>query len=259
MANLKAGLFPHACPVALSTREQAYFLQGVFFTTGVIQMSDATAHLLMVLAQHPDVQQRLSERPDDQRFYNHIVSETLRMYPLFGIAHRITSQDIETGGTKIERGSIVCFNYPEYHRLGFVNSDAFRPERWEHCSAKKSNYIPFGVTANRPCPAQGVALTSMRRLTLSLLQRYRLSTAAGHTRSLPNRGLCLLITRSGRRPTPRVERILLSLMRVRDRWEDTYRSIAQLVFGTIMVIDARRLRLCENHFRNQRSHHGSRE
>jgi hypothetical protein len=37
-------------------------------------------------------------------------------------------------------------------------------------------------------------------------------------------------------------------MRVRDRWETVFRSIAQLVFGVIMIREARRLRLCERHF-----------
>jgi hypothetical protein len=51
------------------------------------------------------------------------------------------------------------------------------------------------------------------------------------------------------RPEPRLRlRLLLALLRVRDRWEDVWRSLAQLVLGTYMVWDARRLRLCERHF-----------
>ena len=259
MRNIEAGLFPHPFPIPLSPREQAHFLQGVFFTTGVTQMSDATAHLLMVLAQHPKLQQRLFEHPDDKRFYNHIVSETLRKFPLFGIAHRITSEDIEVGDTEIKRGSVVCFNYPEYHKEGFTDPDDFQPDRWEYCSARNSNYIPFGIASNRPCPAQGLAVTSLRRLTLSILDRYQLSTSADHTRSMPNRGPCLLIARNRQPLMPSIEHIFLLLMTARDRWENAFRSIAQLVFGTIMVIDARRLRLCENHFRNQTSRPGSRK
>jgi len=37
-------------------------------------------------------------------------------------------------------------------------------------------------------------------------------------------------------------------MRLRDRWEDVGRSIKQLILGTYMVWDARRLRLCERYF-----------
>ena len=43
---------PHALPERLSTEERALYLQGVFFNTAVVQMSEAMAHLLMALAQH---------------------------------------------------------------------------------------------------------------------------------------------------------------------------------------------------------------
>jgi hypothetical protein len=38
------------------------------------------------------------------------------------------------------------------------------------------------------------------------------------------------------------------VVRVRDRWEDVWRSVVQLVLGTWMVLDARRLRLAERYF-----------
>jgi hypothetical protein len=37
-------------------------------------------------------------------------------------------------------------------------------------------------------------------------------------------------------------------MRLRDGWEDIWRSIGQLVFGVIIVTNARRQRLCTRHF-----------
>jgi hypothetical protein len=37
-------------------------------------------------------------------------------------------------------------------------------------------------------------------------------------------------------------------MRWRDRWEGVPRSLLQLVFGTVMVLDARRQRLCQRYF-----------
>jgi hypothetical protein len=41
---------------------------------------------------------------------------------------------------------------------------------------------------------------------------------------------------------------LLAYLRLRDRWEEVTRSLVQLVLGTYMVWNARRLRLCERHF-----------
>jgi hypothetical protein len=40
----------------------------------------------------------------------------------------------------------------------------------------------------------------------------------------------------------------LVFLRLRDRWEDLGRSLTQLVLGTYMVWQARRLRMCERYF-----------
>src|SRR5262249_15558790 len=248
--KLKAGQFPHAFPDGFSLREQAYYLQGTFFNTAVVQMSEAMAHLLMALAGHRETQDRLVAAPDDDELFERVFNETLRLFPLFGIAHRITTEDIQVDGRTIGRGSVVCFNYPEFHRLGFEHPDRFDPDRWRSCPVKDANFIPFGMPRNRPCPASRVAFLSMRRLTRRLVRPYRFATSAGHTRSLPNRGPCLVALREAAGPSPASEGLLLLGMKVRDRWEGAYRSLVQLVFGTVMILDARRLRLCENHFKN---------
>ena len=41
---------PRDLPTLLDRRERAYYLQGTFFNTAVVQSSEATAHLLMALA-----------------------------------------------------------------------------------------------------------------------------------------------------------------------------------------------------------------
>ncbi|MFG6197411.1 cytochrome P450 [Nonomuraea sp. JJY05] len=228
-------------PSGLSPQEQAFYLQGAFFNTAVVQLSEAMAHLLMVLAQQPGVQERA--RTGDDRYLDQVISETLRLYPLFGIAHRITTGEIPLGErTVIPAGSVLCFNYPEFHRAGFADPDRFDPGRFDR-PAKELNHIPFGVAANRPCPAWRLAPIAMRVAAREILHRYALHSSAAHTRSLPNRGPCLLTP-----PHASPPRAALVLMRVRDRWEDVWRSLVQLVLGTYMVWDARRQRLCETHF-----------
>ena len=76
-----------------------------------------------------------------------------------------------------------------------------------------------------------------------MLRRFSLASTAGHTRSFPNRGPALLTPRGSR-----TRRWPLVWLAVRDRWEDVWRSLAQLVFGTYMVLDARRKALCTNYF-----------
>jgi hypothetical protein len=248
VAKLRTGEPPHDLPQGLSTEERAVYLQGVFFNTAVVQSSEAMAHLFMALGQHPEVQERLVTNLDDDGYLDHVIAETFRVYPLFGISHRITSGDIVVDErTTIPQGSVLCFNHLDYHRSGYVDPERFDPDRWETLSPREANYIPFGVATNRPCPAMGLAPITMRAATRAMLRRFELATTAGHVRPIPNRGPCLLIPReTGLDPSRR--RALLSGMHLRDRWEDVGRSMTQLVLGTYMVVDARRLRLCERYF-----------
>jgi hypothetical protein len=213
---------PHDLPTLLGPREQAFYLQGTFFNTAVVQSSEATAHLLMVLAADESLQQAARE----DGALDGIFEETLRRFPLFGVAHRITTDAMTLPtGSVIPSGSVLCFNYPEFHRAG--------------------GHIPFGVAANRPCPAWHVAPITVKAVTRELLDRFDFATAAAHTRPLPNRGPCLMSPRGAR---GRRRRPTLLFLRVRDRWEDVGRSLTQLVLGTYMVWHARRLRLCERYF-----------
>ena len=255
--KLEAGEVPHVLPESLSTAERAFYLQGTFFNTAIVQSSEGMAHLLLAIAEHQDVQTRLVANPADQRTFEKVMAETLRLYPLFGISHRITSADIGLDDqTAIPKGSVICFNHPEYHRTGFEDPGRFHPDRWEEISTREAHYIPFGVAANRPCPAQGLASVTMLAAARAVLERFDLDSSASHTRSLPNRGPCLLVRRTGK-CDPRVRKALLALIRLRDRWEDVWRSLVQLILGTYMVWDARRLQLCQRYFEARGSQNGT--
>jgi hypothetical protein len=217
---------PHPLPQSLTPEEQAFYLQGTFFNTAVVQMSEAMAHLLMIIAQRPDVQRRLVEHPDDDAYLDQVIDDGLREFPLFGIAHRISTADIDLADLTIPAGTVLCFSYP-----GFA------------AQAAKDEFIPFGVAQNRACPARGLAPPTMRVVTREVLRRFSLASTARHTRSIPNRGPALLTPRGARR-----KRAPLVWLAVRDRWEDVWRSFAQLVFGTYMVLDARKQALCSTYF-----------
>jgi hypothetical protein len=214
---------PHPLPQSLTPEEQAYYLQGTFFNTAVVQMSEAMAHLLMIIARDPGVQQRLVDHPED---IDRVIDDGLREYPLFGVAHRISTADIELDHLTIPAGTVLCFSYPDFA-----------------AQTAAEEFIPFGVAQNRACPARGLAPLTMRVVTQEVLRRFSLASTAGHTRSIPNRGPALLTPRGARR-----KRAPLVWLAVRDRWEDVWRSLAQLVFGTYMVLDARRQSLCSTYF-----------
>ncbi|CAM3464369.1 cytochrome P450 [Kibdelosporangium persicum] len=239
--RIEAGEVPHRLPDVLSTQEQAWYLQGTFFNTAVVQSSEAMTHLLMAIAQHADVQEGLRDGTVD---LDDVMDEALRLYPLFGVAHRITTGEIGA----IPAGSVLLFNYADFHQAGFDHPERFDPSRWKTASAKDANHVPYGVTANRACPARGLMPVTMRVVARETLERFELRTSAAHTRSIPNRGPCLLTDRSaGHRPVGG----RLAVMRLRDRWEDVTRSLTQLVLGSYMVWDARRQRLCGRYFEQQ--------
>jgi hypothetical protein len=248
VVKIKAGMVPHSLPQQLPVEEQALYLQGAFFNTAVVQMSEAMVHLCMAIAQHEDVQARLAANLEDDRYLDHVIAETLRLYPLFGISHRITLADIALNEhTTLPQGSVVCFNHLNYHRTGFEDPERFNPDRWDNLSPHEQHYIPFGVSGNRPCPASGLAPVTMRAAVRETFRHYEFYSSASHTRSSPNRGPCLLVSRIDGVNT-RLRQAILVFLQMRDRWEDVWRSLVQLVLGTYMVWDARRLRLCANYF-----------
>ncbi|TDV47992.1 cytochrome P450 [Actinophytocola oryzae] len=243
--RVAAGDVRRPLPASLSPTEQVHYLQGTFFNTAVVQMSEAMAHLLLVLAQHPDVAGRALR---DDRYFAHVLDETMRLYPLFGIAHRITTGDIALDErTTIPPGTVLCFSYPVYHSSGHTHPDVFDPDRWTRVSARNAHHIPFGVAANRPCPAWRLSPLALRAATREVLARVTLHSTVAHTRSLPSRGPCLLVRAGAPLPAWRLA-VFGAALRVRDRWEDVWLSLVQLVLGTWMVIDARRLRMAGRYF-----------
>jgi hypothetical protein len=246
-ARVGAGEVPHDLPASLTTEQRALYLQGVFFNTAVVQMSEAMAHLLLVVAQHVEPSGAPSRLADDG-YVDRLIDETLRLYPLFGVAHRITTADVPIDARRtIPSGSVVCFDYPAYHRAGYADPDRFDPDRWVGRSRHDAHHIPFGVAGNRPCPAARVAPVALRVVLRETVRRYALHSTVRHTRSLPGRGPCLLVARS-RPAAARRPRARLGAMRLLDRWETLRISLVQLVVGTYMVWHARRLRLCQRHF-----------
>ena len=247
--RIAEGSVPCVLPDSLSTREQAYYLQGTFFNTAVVQMSEAMAHLLLAIATRPEVHRRLRAATDDDAYLGRVIDEALRVYPLFGVAHRITSAEIAVeGAASIPTGSVLLFNYSEYQHAGLADGDVFDPDRWLRVTAREINHIPFGISTNRACPARGIAPTTMRVAAREVLDRFDLASTAAHTRSLPNRGPCLLTPHRSVAGIGLRLGLRLVLLRIRDRWEGLGRSVLQLLLGSYMVWDARRQRLCQRYF-----------
>lgn len=267
-AKLRSGALASVCETMcapMTVTERALYLQGVYFHTGCVQMSEAMAHACLALATHPQERLRLlGVGTASDEYAELFVAEVLRAWPLFGIAHRITSGPIDvklaSGATTIiPTGTVLCFNYPKFQSVGYERSTEFLPDRWSPSkgglSKKDSNYIPFGVPRNRPCPAQRVALLFMRVMTKVVVTRARFYSSVSHDRSLPGRGLCLVVPippsdvtgQLGETISPVVLKLLLWRMLVQDRVDGLFRSMAQLVFSTYMVLDAKKQALARRY------------
>lgn len=244
LQRLEDGTCPVTLPPEFTLQETAWYLQGAFFNTAVVQMSEAMAHVLLAIAQHPDVQRDLLGTLDEDDAIDRVVDETLRVHPLFGVAHRITSAPIVVDTVTLPAGSVLLFNYLAFQRTGPAADDRFDPGRWRTLKRADAHFIPFGITANRACPARGSAPVMLRAVTREVLRRFALESSASHTRSLPSRGPAYLTPPGISGPGP----ARLAALRLADRWADAGRSVKQLVLGSYMVVDARRQRLCATYF-----------
>lgn len=272
----------------LTLREKALHLQGAFFVTGCVQMSEALAHSTLALAQHPEVCAKLfrllhEDGKAASQYLTLVIDEVLRVWPLFGIAHRITSASVTApSGKTYPAGSVFCFNYPKFHHSGFDSPEEFRPERWLTLSRTKANYMPFGVMANRPCPAQRVSLILTKAIIRVAVLRATFFSSASHIRSLPCRGPSVMCARASsflpdgnRKPLPAeisdpavlpgdyassedaltisrtlLVRMLLLLLKLRDTWANSFNAVTQLVVGSYMMWEHKKLKLCTGFFAN---------
>jgi len=250
--RIEHGAVPHPLPAEMTTLEQALYLQTNFFATGVAQAAEAITHVLFGLARHPHVQDRVAADPDNTDYLDRVIDETLRMYPLFGVAQRITTADIVLDPDRVlPAGSVLCFNFLAYQRSGFQDPDRYDPDRWTQLDRAHATYLPYGITGNRPCPARGIMPAIIRTVTTEILRRYALRSTAQHTRALTNRAPCILTPRTS--PSSAARPALLAI-RLRDHWEMLWHSIVQLVLGTIMIAQARNQQICRRYHQTHHMH-----
>ena len=83
LASVPSGSFPKSLTdvtAGLTLEERALHLQGVFFHTGCVQMSEAMAHACLAIASYPNVYHRLACSSHDTPYWDWFISEVLRVY-----------------------------------------------------------------------------------------------------------------------------------------------------------------------------------
>ncbi len=110
------------------------------------------------------------------RYTDHVISESMRLYPpAWGMA-RLAIEDAEIGGYRIPKGSGVSLSQWVVHRdpRWFEAPEEFRPERWEGDLLKRLPrfaYFPFGG-GPRQCIGNTFALMEAGLLLATIAQKF---------------------------------------------------------------------------------------
>ncbi|WNG51448.1 cytochrome P450 [Archangium minus] len=147
----------------------------------------ATANLMLLLAQHPDVLQRGREAVaglngpltlDALRampYLAQLINEGMRRIPPIGGAFRVTTQDVVFKGFRIPKGWMVPVSIRAAHAgSNWPDPDRFDPDRFgsERTEQKKPGaFIPFGG-GPRICLGQHFAMVEMSVMLTLLLKHY---------------------------------------------------------------------------------------
>jgi cytochrome P450 len=117
-------------------------------------------------------------------YTNHIITESMRLYPPAWGTARTAIEDHEIAGYSVPKGSGVSFAQWTMHRDArwYDAPDEFRPERWEGDLLKRIPrfaYFPFGG-GPRQCIGNSFALMEAALTLATIAQQYRFRLVEGH-------------------------------------------------------------------------------
>jgi cytochrome P450 len=117
-------------------------------------------------------------------YTNHIITESMRLYPPAWGTARTAIEDHEIAGYAVPKGSGVSFAQWTVHRdpRWYDAPEEFRPERWEGDLLKRIPrfaYFPFGG-GPRQCIGNSFALMEAALTLATIAQQYRFRLVPGH-------------------------------------------------------------------------------
>ena len=145
-----------------------------------------------LLAQHPEIEAKLLDELNTVlggrkptmadipllKYTSMIIKEAMRIYaPAWLLTGREPIEDVEIGGYKIKKGSLVYISpYILHHDPRFFDDpETFRPERFvDEKAISRFAYIPFG-TGPRVCIGQSLALTEAAVILATVIQRFHVA------------------------------------------------------------------------------------
>ncbi|MCC2275493.1 cytochrome P450 [Streptomyces sp. ET3-23] len=166
-----------------------------FFIGGSETVAATLSWALYLLAQHPDVADRLRAEADtvlqgrpaahadlpSLELARRIVTETLRLWPPAWLLTRMVTSDTELGGQPLPAGTVVAYSPYLIHRRPdlYIDPDRFDPGRWEgRQQPPREAFIPFGGGA-RKCIGDTFAFTEATLALATITARWSLHLLPG--------------------------------------------------------------------------------
>jgi cytochrome P450 len=160
-------------------------------------VASALMWTLMLLAEHPEAQQRLREearaagqwtqlrRREQLPWTRAVVDESLRLFPPGWVISRRAEQADSIGGQDVPAGTLVVISPWLLHRdaRSWPHPEEFRPERFlpESTARARPDYVPFGL-GPRLCIGRDFALVELTILLVELLRDHVVELPGGWKR-----------------------------------------------------------------------------
>jgi cytochrome P450 len=154
--------------------------------------------VLALLAQHPDIHDRVLSEFDDAigdrpvtvestsvlRYLSAVIDETLRLYPSLWVFAVVPAKDDAIGGYDIPAGmSVVISPYITHRHPEFwEDPERFQPQRFaDQPSDARHPYAYFPFSGGpRKCPAPELALSMIRIGVTTIIRRHQIELVPGH-------------------------------------------------------------------------------
>ncbi|WP_183098540.1 cytochrome P450 [Nocardioides pelophilus] len=146
----------------------------------------AASWLLMVLADHPRLQEEIADRTSAARLgrgtatrngpavAQRVVLEVLRLFPPTWLLVRTSTDRVEVDGYSFAAGHHFLISPYVQHRdpAAFPDPTRFRPDRWLDPAHDSGRYLPFGA-GEHVCPGRHLATGILVAIAQGLATRYR--------------------------------------------------------------------------------------
>lgn len=122
-------------------------------------------------------------------YMNMVIQETMRLHPPFWFENRNVKKEVELGGVKVPKGSLIFFSrYSlQRHPHFWKDPDLFCPERFrpgsEENPSSSGAHVPFG-SGPRVCIGKHFAMMEIVVVISTILQRFKVRTDSSDTHAV---------------------------------------------------------------------------